>query len=102
MSLLPVPQSPLTNHVSWTWTSPMGSQTWTISGPCAVIRGPPFSWTMHPAHTQSLCVTPLANFQRPVTRSPPSARIALPAGSAMPAVGAVGSANTSRAPPSGV
>ena len=97
-SSLPDPHNPLTYQVSWTWTSRTGMQTCTTSGPWAVILGFPFSMTRQPAQTHALCVIPLANGQRPLTRTPPSARTAAPAGAAIPADGAVGSANTSRAP----
>ena len=77
-------------------------QTWIISGPCSVIRGAPSSITRHPAQAHLHWAMPLANAQRPLTRAPPSTRVAAPAGAAMPAVGSVGSPKTSRAPSSGM
>src|SRR5689334_808610 len=97
-SLLPVPESPLTNQVSWIWTSRIGTQAQRNFGPVGVIRGWPPSITVQPAHSQSQCVTPLAKGQRPSTRKPPSLGTAFPVGAAMPAHGDSVSRKTSFAP----
>ena len=76
MSLLPVAAMPAMCQVSSTFTlsagitimRPIGGWPSTISSACSI--------------TQSACMTTVPHFQRPLTRKPPSTRVAVPGGEA--------------------
>jgi hypothetical protein len=85
MSLLPVPRSPDTCHVSITSTSAAVTSASLMSGrPSATMRGPPSSSTRQPPITVWQWSTPLAKGQRPVTLYPSSTGTARPLGANVP------------------